>query len=178
MKKFKRLVALVLAGVLALGLLTACGTSTSEFNEKAEKQVVAAINSYRDENALLTNDSTLKAECAEVLTHVNADGMIPLGYARQQKTETGTNGVVTLIVIGAETEKSYSFSNINDSNRNTLVNALAITPENLTNYVSSVRASVSKDKDLYNRLDAVGVATRTINGKTYLAMAMRLTIKK
>lgn len=178
MKKFKRLVALVLAGVLALGLLTACGGNTSEFNDKVEKQVVAAINSYRDENALLTNDSAMKAECAEVLSHINGDGKIPLGYARQQKTETTANNTVVLIVIGAETEKSYSFSNINDSNRNMLVDALAITPDNLTKYLDSIRTSVSKDRDLYNRLDAVGVATRTINGKTYLAMAMQITVKK
>lgn len=174
MKQLKRFLALVLVGVLALTVLTGCGTSNSDFGAKAETEILAAVNSLRTENnAPLANDSELKAKCADALTHVTAEGKIQLGYARQQEVNRTTR---TVIAIGVETEKSYKFDEINSANRNLMVDALAITPDELAAYAAHIRQD--NDKDFYNSLSGFAVATRTIGDKTYLAMAMKVTVAK
>lgn len=174
MKQLKRFLALVLVGVLALTVLTGCG-GNANFGAEVEKEILSAVNSLRtEENAPLTNDSELKAKCVDALNYVNADGTIPLGKARQQEETRSPDGKTrTIVAIGVETKGSYKFSS---SNQNQLVEALAITPDELSAYAAKIRRD--SDKDFYNRLSGFAVATRTINGKTYLAMAMKVSVTK
>lgn len=176
MKQLKRFLALVLVGVLALTVLTGCG-GNGNFGAEVEKEMLAAVNSLRtEENAPLTNDSELKAKCADALKYVNADGTIPLGKARQQDTRSADGKTRTLVLIGVETKGDYSFSQVTNANRNQLVDALDITPDELAAYAAKIRQD--NQKDFYNSLSGFAVATRTINGKTYLAMAMKVTKTK
>lgn len=174
MKQLKRFLALVLVGVLALTVLTGCG-GNANFGAEVEKEMLAAVNSLRtEENAPLTNDSELKAKCVDALKYVNADGTIPLGKARQQEENRSPDGKTrTIVAIGVETKGSYKF---NSSNKNQLVEARAITPDELSAYAAEIRRD--SDKDFYNRLSGFAVATRTISGKTYLAMAMKVSETK
>ena len=60
MKKIKRLAAVLLAGIMALALLTACGGSdpgNPEFDAKVESAYLDALNTAIDE---LRADGTLK----------------------------------------------------------------------------------------------------------------------
>ncbi len=177
MKQLKRFLALVLVGVLALTVLTGCG-GNGKFGAEVEKEMLAAVNSLRtEENAPLTNDSELKAKCADALNHVTAEGKIPLGKARQQEDTVSADGKTrTIVAIGVETKDNYKFSQINSSNQNQLVDALAITPDELAAYAAKIRQD--NDKNFYNSLSGFAVATRTINGKTYLAMAMKVSVTK
>ena len=177
MKQLKRFLALVLVGVLALTVLTGCG-GNANFGAEVEKEILAAVNSLRtEENAPLTNDSELKAKCTDALKYVNADGRIPLGKARQSQDTVSADGKTrTLVAIGVETKGDYDFSKINSSNQNQLVDALAIAPDELADYAAKIRQD--DQKDFYNRLSGFAVATRTINGKTYLAMAMKVSVTK
>ena len=179
MKQLKRFLALVLVGVLALTVLTGCG-GNGNFGAEAEKEILSAVNSLRtEENAPLTNDSELKAKCADALKYVNADGTIPLYKARQQEDTRSADGKTrTIVAIGVETKNSYEFDQINNANRNTMVEALAITPDELAAYATHIRQDNDKNKNFYNRLSGFAVATRTINGKTYLAMAMKVSVTK
>lgn len=60
MKHLKKLAALLLVGVLALSLLTACGGSGSTSQDaQAEAAVMAAINENRSANDKLQNDPAL-----------------------------------------------------------------------------------------------------------------------
>ena len=65
MKKMKRLVAVLLAGVMVLAMLTACGggsgSGTSTVGEEFENKYIAAINTLRGEKAeKLENDTDLR----------------------------------------------------------------------------------------------------------------------
>ena len=61
MKHLKKLAALLLVGVLALSLLTACGGSGSTSQDaQAEAAVMAAINQHRPANDKLQNSSELR----------------------------------------------------------------------------------------------------------------------
>lgn len=51
MKKFTKLVALALAGTMML-MMTACGGALPKDNEKAQKQIVKAINEFRTDCGL------------------------------------------------------------------------------------------------------------------------------
>ena len=177
MKQLKRFLALVLVGVLVLTVLTGCG-GNANFGAEVEKEMLAAVNSLRtEENAPLTNDSELKAKCEAALKYVNADGTIPLYKARQQEDTRSADGKTrTIVAIGVETKDNYKFGQINSSNQNQLVEALAITPDELAAYVAKIRQD--SDKNFYNSLSGFAVATRTINGKTYLAMAMKVSVTK
>ena len=61
MKHLKKLAALLLVGVLALSLLTACGGGSTSADAQAETAVMAAINQNRPVNsAKLQNSSELR----------------------------------------------------------------------------------------------------------------------
>lgn len=177
MKQLKRFLALVLVGVLALTVLTGCG-GNANFGAEVEKEILSAVNSLRtEENAPLTNDSELKAKCEAALNYVNADGTIPLGKARQQKETRSADGKTrTLVLIGVETKGTHEFSKVDSTNANKLVEALAITPDTLAAYAAKIRQN--NEKEIYNSLSSFAVATRTINGKTYIAMAMKVSVTK
>ena len=68
MKKMKRLVAVLLAGVLALAMLTACGGSGAQLNTKLADDVAATVNSVRrdSEKAALKRVPKVEALFAEV----------------------------------------------------------------------------------------------------------------
>ena len=65
MKMFKRFAAALLAGVMVLAMLTACGggsgSGTSTIGEEFENKYIAAINTLRGEKAeKLENDTDLR----------------------------------------------------------------------------------------------------------------------
>ena len=61
MKKLKKFAALLLVGVMALALLTACGGGSSGEDAQAEASVMTAINGKRTAAAKLDNDAERKA---------------------------------------------------------------------------------------------------------------------
>ena len=68
MKMLKKMAALLLVGVMALALLTACGEdSTPSFGKQVEDAAIKAVNTALGENSALTNDSTLRAQAAQML---------------------------------------------------------------------------------------------------------------
>ena len=54
----KKMAALLLAGVMALALFTACGEdSTPSFGKQVEDAAIKAVNTALGENSTLTNDT-------------------------------------------------------------------------------------------------------------------------
>ena len=59
MKMLKKMAALLLAGVMAMALLTACGEdSAPSFGKQVEDAAIKAVNTALGENSTLTNACT------------------------------------------------------------------------------------------------------------------------
>ena len=94
MKKMKRLVAVLLAGIMALAMLTACGcgssTPTSDV-EKAEALYMDSCNTVLDADADYENDAELKVQAKRLLEDsLDEDGKLKSGTILAQ---TGNENV-------------------------------------------------------------------------------------
>lgn len=169
MKKMKRLVAVLLAGVMVLAMLTACGgAGTSEIGKKFEDEYLKVMNSIRTEKDL-TNNIGMRNKALALLNYIDEDGMIDMDKAEpQQDVEVSKDGkTVTVTILRVAVEKE-------PVNRKYV--AKEITPEvigELTN------VPTNPDPDFIATMNAVkkiGIATKVINGKTYAAIAIELVI--
>ncbi len=171
MKQLKRFLALVLVGVLALTVLTGCG-GTNSLSEQMEKQIVAGINNARSDNAVpLTNDSDLQARCVYALKSIGSDGQI---YLKDTITSSLVSGTpAKLIMVAVETEPSYKYDYVK-LHPDLKVNAKVFTANDLGDATPTIKTEA--DQAFYDSITRVGVATRTIDGKIYLAMAMEVPL--
>ena len=152
MKHLKKLAALLLVGVLALSLLTACGGSGSTSQDaQAEAAVMAAINDNR--SVKLQNSSELRktanqsidAAISGKLGQLSSDFKLVL----DTKPEDGSVGF-TLIA-----KCDY---------KNTDLAKLIKTYTNINSYNM-------------NKWSEVGVVVRTVDGQTYIAISVAIKTK-
>ena len=150
MKLFKRFAAALLAGVMALAMLTACGGGGGNgpsLGEQLENAMVDQMNNVRSEGSeKLTNDPTLRAQALAVLDKATVDGKI-------KKTDITENVAVMVKEKTPDKDGYYTL--------------LAMTEENLANLKRPQQPNA-----MYDAVTAFGVATKVVNGKTYLAYAM------
>lgn len=166
MKKFRRLAALLLAGVLALAVLSGCGGSRfeREMEETVLKYVNAAMRETQGEDAReFKNDPELRQKAYEMLGKIDPEsGLIDSQKASMVIEEhLGDKNTITLILVEGE---GYG--------RDKRL-ATEITPDELPRIkraigemLSSNHGSAAKD------MTAFGAAARTIGGKTYMAIGM------
>ena len=149
MKMFKRFAAALLAGVMVLAMLTACGggagSGASTIGEKFENKYIAAINTLRGENAeKLENDTDLRNKALAQLQKIKDDGTIAAIDANTSIVTPNADG------------KSVT----------------EITAESLDEITTdSAGADVV---EALRALKKIGIATKVINGKTYAAIAMEI----
>ena len=169
MKKMKRLVAVLLAGVMVLAMLTACGgAGTSEIGKKLEDEYLKAMNSIRTEKDL-TNNTGMRNKALALLNYIDEDGMIDKEKAEPEPdveiSKDGKTMTVTTLQVAVEGEPV-----------NGKYVAKEITPEVIGNV-----ANIPTDPDpdfiaTMNAVKKIGIATKVINGKTYAAIAIELVI--
>lgn len=154
MKHLKKLAALLLVGVLALSLLTACGGGSTSADAQAETAVMAAINQNRPvSSAKLQNSSELRktanqsidAAISGKLGQLSSDFKLVL----DTKPEDGSVGF-TLIA-----KCDY---------KNTDLAKLIKTVTNINSYNM-------------NKWSEVGVVVRTVDGQTYIAISVAIKTK-
>lgn len=171
MKKFRRLAALLLAGVLALAVLSGCGGSRfeREMEETVLKYVNAAMRGTLGEGAReFKNDPELRQKAYEMLGKIDPEsGLIDSQKAFMSIEERlWDKSTITLIAVEAE-----------EYNRPNKRVATEITQDELA------RIKLKIDRMLGNTGDgsdgpspeditAFGVAARTIGGKTYMAIGV------
>ena len=156
MKHLKKLAALLLVGVLALSLLTACGGSGSASQDaQAETAVMAAINQNRPvSSAKLQNSSELRKTANQSIDAAISGKLGQLSsdfkFVLDPDPEDGSVGF-TLIA-----KCDY---------KNTDLAKLIKTVTNINSYNM-------------NKWSEVGVVVRTVDGQTYIAISVAINTSK
>lgn len=165
MKKFRRLAALLLAGVLALAVLSGCGGSRfeREVEETVLKYANAAIRATQGEGAReFKNDPELRQKAYELLGRIDPEsGLIDSQKAIMIIEERlGDKGTLTYICVFVDEEEYGSDKRL----------AKEITPDELPRIKQEIDHNLTGPaaKDM----TAFGAAARTIGGKTYMAIGM------
>ena len=152
MKHLKKLAALLLVGVLALSLLTACGGGGStSADTQAETAVMAAINQNRPVNsAKLQNSSELRKTANQSIDAAISGKLGQLSsdfkFVLDPNPEDGSVGF-TLVA-----KCDY---------KNTDLAKLIKTATNINSYNM-------------NKWSEVGVVVRTVDGQTYIALSVAI----
>lgn len=162
MKKLARIAALLLVGIMTLAMLTGC-KGAFETNPKAEEQILQYVQDTfagKLNGKKLTNNSSLHQEAAQILAKVTEDGKI--------KESDCYHGKITYYDGLEKAEVKI---------------ACVVLPEGpsedrmlqMKEFTGNVSAFLEEPLDnLKNGCDMLldfGVATRVINGKTYVAIA-------
>ena len=153
MKHLKKLAALLLVGVLALSLLTACGGSGSTSQDaQAEAAVMAAINENRPvSSAKLQNSSELRKIANQDLDVAIKSGNLSSSFTVKSHTDL-KNG-----------KFGYTFIAKCDY-KNTALAKLIKTDTNINSHH-------------VDNWSEVGVVVRTFDGQTYIAISVAIKTK-
>lgn len=155
MKKLSKLVALLLAGAMAMLLLTACGgNNISGENKPAEDAYIKAVNAQRGDKQALKNDNQeLKRRANELLnTAVDFRTGQFTGKAKV-KVETGWERTIITVV----TKCTYNNTDLNE-----FLNSISFENQNV-------------DVKFAGLWTDVGVVVRTIKGQTYIAVSVEIS---
>ena len=146
MKHLKNLAALLLVGVLALSLLTACGGSGSTSQDaQAEAAVMAAINQNRPANDKLQNSSELRETAKRDLDAAIKFGNLSSSFRYVDHTDL-KNGK-----FGGTFIAKCDYKN--------------------TDLAKLIKTNTSINSNHVDNWSDVGVVVRTDNGQTYIAIS-------
>ena len=177
MKTIKRLAAVLLAGIMALALLTACSGSDAgnpEFEAKVESAYLAALNKKFGKE--FENNADIKALAVKQITENS--GAESLTNETLWKTDGKEKTVVRQVMLCWELKR--------DTGKRSYVPFFyeAATAQNIKVSSSNILALFrTVNKGLGNaeengrtlELTALGVGAKTIGGKTYVAIGFELT---
>lgn len=169
MKKMKRLVAVLLAGIMALAMLTACGgtgndAATAKFEASVEQAYMAKLNEKFGEN--FENDAAIKKLAVEHIEEMANNETLSMDelWKKEELSEKAQNWVM---ICYDSTEKGFVKSYYEAGKAET------IETKNIDTFFSLAqmkRANVAKKA----KFTALGVGAKTINGKTYVAIGFRV----
>ena len=160
MKKTRRFVALLLAAVLALALFTACGAAGQPqptIGEEYEKWFVDQLNSKLPEGK--TVQKVNRPDMRAALAKIGEDGKFTAGDGWDE----GEQGIGPWYWIILSDPHAW-IPGVSEAK------AVALTPENMTQY-----GPVYLTKEEYlNKIRKYDIATRVMDGKTYVAVYVHL----
>lgn len=158
MKKLKKFAALLLVGVMALALLTACGGGGSGEDAKAEASVMTAINGKRTATAKLDNDAERKAVASQNIDYVAKHGFGP--FSSDVRFNVDTDHI-------KEGQFGFTFVAKYDYENTKLDDLIEkITKGNNANVQSNY----------VDKWTNVGVVVKTVNGQTYIAVSVAFDV--
>ena len=158
MKNLKKFVALLLAGVMAMVMLTACSGGSSSEDKDAEEKVMSQIRGKSTSTASLQNDSDLKKVAA---AHLNEDlkgGISIFGHKviGDVHVEGKDKEYLTITVTA-----NYTYSD-------TILSAI------LTEISKKVSTDANVDIQQSGSWSKVGVVVQTSNTKSYVGIAFQI----
>ena len=176
MKKIKRLAAVLLAGIMALALLTACGGSdpgNPEFDAKVESAYLDALNKKFGET--FENDDAIRALA---VTHIAENsGADSLTSKSVWKTEGNGKTVVRQVMLCWELKKGSGKGYVPlfyEAAKTAAIKANDISVRTLFKAVND-ECGNAEENSITLELTALGVGAKTIGGKTYVAIGFELT---
>ena len=176
MKKIKRFAAVLLAGIMALALLTACGGSGSdnpEFDAEVESAYLAALNKKFGKE--FENDAAIRALA---VTHITEkSGADSLTGSARCKTEGSEKTVVRQVQLCFDTKSSKPDAFVPLFYEAAKTEAIKANNTNVQVLLRTVNKEIANaDKNgITLELTALGVGAKTIGGKTYVAIGFELT---
>ena len=179
MKKMKRLVAVLLAGIMALAMLTACGGTpgtpgSSEFETKVEQAYMAKLNEAFGTN--FNNDAAIKKLAVNYIQEVGGAQTLNANtlWKAEQPTKTTQNQVMVCFDPAQSTgEKYVKFYYEADKAETITPDATNIATLKLAwDAIQSIAANNGKTIEL----TALGVGAKTIGGKTYVAIGIGMKV--
>ena len=176
MKKLKRLAAVLLAGIMALALLTACGGSdpgNPEFDAKVESAYLAALN--KAFKTSFENDDAIRALA---VTHIRENsGADSLTGSARCKTEGSEKTVVRQVQLCYDVRKSTKENFVPLFYKAAETQAIKANYTNILTLLSTVETELgnAEENSITLELTALGVGAKTIGGKTYVAIGFELT---
>ena len=156
MKHLKKLAALLLVGVLALSLLTACGGGGStSADTQAETAVMAAINQNRPVNsAKLQNSSELRKIANQDLDATIKSGNLSSSFTVKSHTDLKNGSVVFTFIAKCDYKN--------------------------TDLAKLIKTDTNINSHHMDKWSEVGVVVRTNkdNGQTYIAISVAINTSK
>ena len=169
MKMLKKMAALLLAGVMALALLTACGdNSAPSFAQTAEEKMFAVLS---ESTGLKENDTEMKNLAAQTLDKIK-DGKVTKEVLKvnPEDIEKVDNKY------RAKVSPDLKAGDYDDNNSKTYT-VLEVTPDNLANVDNTqLTQMIATMKKNGVEIEKIGVAAKTVNGKTYIAVGMQMSM--
>lgn len=177
MKKLKRLAAVLLAGIMALALFTACSDSSDpgnpEFDPKVERAYLEALN--KAFGTTFKNDDAIRTLA---LTHITEKhGADSLTGETLWKTKGDEKTVVRQVQLCFDTKSSKPDAFVPlfyEAAAAQTITANRLNVQALLNTVKDERGGAEKH-GITLELTALGVGAKTIGGKTYVAIGFELT---
>ena len=176
MKKLKLFAAVLLAGIMALALLTACGGSdpgNPEFDAEVEKAYLAALN-----NAFGTTFQNDDAIRALAVTHIAENsGADSLTGSARCKTEGDEKTVVRQVQLCFDTRSSKPDAYVPLFYEAAAAQTITANRLNVQALLRTVNEELggAEENSITLELTALGVGAKTIGGKTYVAIGFELT---
>ena len=176
MKTIKRLAAVLLAGIMALALLTACSGSDAgnpEFDAKVENAYLAALN--KTFGTSFENDDAIRALA---VTHIaEKSGADSLTGSARCKTEGDEKTVVRQVQLCYDVRKSTKENYVPLFYEAAKTDAIKANYTNVLTLFKTVENELggAEENGRTLELTALGVGAKTIGGKTYVAIGFELT---
>ena len=177
MKKLKRLAAVLLAGIMALALFTACSDSSDpgnpEFDPKVESAYLDALNNTFGTS--FENDADIKRLAIEHIEEKH--GADSLTGSARWKTEGDGKTVVRQVQLCFDTRSSKPDAYVPlfyEAAKTAAIKANYINVQTLFKTVKD-ECGGAEENGRTLELTALGVGAKTIGGKTYVAIGFELT---
>lgn len=176
MKKLKRLAAVLLAGIMALALFTACSDSdpgNPEFDPKVESAYLDALNNTFGTS--FENDADIKRLAIEHIEEKH--GADSLTGSARCKTEGDEKTVVRQVQLCFDTRSSKPDAYVPLFYEAAKTAAIKANYTNVQALLRTVNEEIAnaKKNGITLELTALGVGAWTIGGKTYVAIGFELT---
>lgn len=176
MKKLKRLAAVLLAGIMALALFTACSDSdpgNPEFDTKVERAYLEALN--KAFGTSFENDADIKRLAIEHIEEKH--GADSLTGSARCKTEGDEKTVVRQVQLCFDTKSSKPGAYVPLFYEAAKTAAIKANSTNVRALLRTVNEEIAnaKKNGITLELTALGVGAWTIGGKTYVAIGFELT---